>query len=49
MFQREKPKGVSDLIEIENPNRVRQKNRKITDIDVNAKVELSRRERSDNT
>ena len=40
-----KAKGVERLIEISNPNRVANKAKKATDIDVNAKVELSRRER----
>lgn len=40
-----KAKGVEGLIEISNPNRVASKAKKATDIDVNAKVELSRRER----
>lgn len=45
MFRKEKKKGVEDLIEIENPNRVVKKNIKAKDADVNATVELSRRER----
>ncbi len=45
MYDRNKSKGVSDLIEIENPNRIQQKSKKVKDLDVNAKVELSRRER----
>ena len=45
MFRKEKKKGVEDLIEIENPNRVVKKNIKAKDADVNAKVELTRRER----
>lgn len=45
MFRKEKKKGVEDLIEIENPNRVVKKNIKAKDADVNAQVELSRRER----
>lgn len=40
-----KAKGVEGLIEVSNPNRVTTKNRKATDIDVNAKVELTRKER----
>lgn len=40
-----KGKGVSHLIEIENPNRVQQKGKKVQNIDVDVKVELSRRER----
>lgn len=45
MFRKEKKKGVEDLIEIENPNRVVKKNIKAKDADVNAQVELTRRER----
>ena len=33
------------LLEIENPNRVAQKSKKVTDIDMDATVVLSRRER----
>ena len=40
-----KPKGVESLIEVENPNRVAGKLKKAKDIDVHAKVELTRRER----
>lgn len=40
-----KPKGVEGLIDVENPNRVAGKMKKVKDIDVHAKVELSRRER----
>ncbi len=40
-----KRKGVEGLIEIENPNRVSQKSKKVVEIDVNAPKELSRRER----
>ena len=40
-----KAKGVEALIEISNPNRVANKSKKASQIDVNAKVELSRRER----
>lgn len=36
---------MEGLIEIENPNRVSQKNKKVADVDVNAPKELSRRER----
>lgn len=36
---------MEGLIEIENPNRVSQKNKKVTEIDINAPKELSRRER----
>lgn len=52
MFQRDsfctqtkKRSGVEGLIEIENPNRVSQKNKKVAEIDINAPRELSRRER----
>ena len=45
MFQKDKRKGVEDLIEIENPNRVQKKSKKITEVDVNTKVVLSRREK----
>uniref|UniRef100_A0A3Q0SXE7 Pdgfa associated protein 1a n=1 Tax=Amphilophus citrinellus TaxID=61819 RepID=A0A3Q0SXE7_AMPCI len=36
--------GVEGLIEIENPNRVSQKNKKVAEVDVSAPRELSRRE-----
>ncbi|XP_016401633.1 pdgfa associated protein 1a isoform X2 [Sinocyclocheilus rhinocerous] len=42
-----KRKGVEGLIEIENPNRVSQKSKKVVEIDVNAPKELSRREREE--
>lgn len=42
-----KKSGVEGLIEIENPNRVSQKNKKVTELDVNAPKELSRREREE--
>ena len=45
MFKKEKTKGVEGLVEIENPNRVAQKSKKVTDIDMDATVVLSRRER----
>ena len=44
-LQRDKTKGVEGLIEIANPNRVVKKTKKAGDIDINARVELSRRER----
>ena len=44
-----KPKGVEGLIDVENPNRVAGKMKKVKDIDVHAKVELSRRERYSKT
>ena len=42
-----KPKGVSGLIEIENPNRVVQKTKKASEVDAedSSKAQLSRRER----
>ncbi|XP_051530742.1 pdgfa associated protein 1a [Myxocyprinus asiaticus] len=42
-----KRKGVEGLIEIENPNRVSQKSKKVSEIDVSAPKELSRREREE--
>uniref|UniRef100_A0A7N6A1D7 Casein kinase substrate phosphoprotein PP28 domain-containing protein n=1 Tax=Anabas testudineus TaxID=64144 RepID=A0A7N6A1D7_ANATE len=39
--------GVEGLIEIENPNRVSQKNKKVAEVDVSAPRELSRREREE--
>lgn len=39
--------GVEGLIEIENPNRVSQKSKKVTEVDVSAPKELSRREREE--
>ncbi|KAL0179627.1 hypothetical protein M9458_025069, partial [Cirrhinus mrigala] len=39
--------GIEGLIEIENPNRVSQKSKKVAEIDVNAPKELSRREREE--
>ncbi|XP_053196901.1 pdgfa associated protein 1a [Scomber japonicus] len=39
--------GVEGLIEIENPNRVSQKNKKVAEVDVTAPRELSRREREE--
>ncbi|KAM9426590.1 pdgfa associated protein 1a [Pholidichthys leucotaenia] len=39
--------GVEGLIEIENPNRVSQKSKKLTEIDISAPKELSRREREE--
>lgn len=40
-----KTKGVEGLIEVQNPNRMVKKLQKAKDVDVNAKVELTRRER----
>lgn len=42
-----KRSGVEGLIEIENPNRVSQKSKKVTELDLNAPRELSRREREE--
>uniref|UniRef100_A0A1A8FKV1 Pdgfa associated protein 1a n=1 Tax=Nothobranchius korthausae TaxID=1143690 RepID=A0A1A8FKV1_9TELE len=39
--------GVEGLIEIENPNRVSQKSKKVAEVDVSAPRELSRREREE--
>lgn len=43
--QSRKRSGVEGLIEIENPNRVSQKSKKVAELDLNAPKELSRRER----
>lgn len=45
LLKQPKRKGVEGLIEIENPNRVSQKSKKVVEVDVNAPKELSRRER----
>lgn len=47
--EKAKPKGVSGLIEIENPNRVVQKTKKASEIDAedSSKAQLSRREREE--
>lgn len=42
-----KRSGVEGLIEIENPNRVSQKSKKVTELDIEAPKELSRREREE--
>lgn len=42
-----KRSGVEGLIEIENPNRVSQKSKKVTEVDVTAPRELTRREREE--
>ncbi|CAL8381453.1 pdgfa associated protein 1a [Gadus morhua] len=42
-----KKSGVEGLIEIENPNRISQKNKKVTEIDIEAPKELTRREREE--
>ena len=41
----ERHKGVEGLIDVENPNRATKKNIKAKDVDVDAQVTLSRRER----
>ncbi|XP_015237936.1 PREDICTED: 28 kDa heat- and acid-stable phosphoprotein-like [Cyprinodon variegatus] len=46
-LESKKRSGVEGLIEIENPNRVSQKSKKVTEIDVTAPRELSRREREE--
>lgn len=43
--QYKKRSAVEGLIEIENPNRVSNKNKKATEVDLNATTVLSRRER----
>nr|XP_061807513.1 28 kDa heat- and acid-stable phosphoprotein-like [Nerophis lumbriciformis] len=43
----EKRSGVEGLIEISNPNRISQKSKKVTELDVDAPRELSRREREE--
>ncbi|CAL8302404.1 unnamed protein product [Lota lota] len=42
-----KKSGVEGLIEIENPNRISQKSKKVTEIDIEAPKELTRREREE--
>ncbi|KAG7275520.1 hypothetical protein CRUP_032563 [Coryphaenoides rupestris] len=42
-----KKSGVEGIIEIENPNRISQKNKKVADIDIEAPKELTRREREE--
>ncbi|KAJ8384142.1 hypothetical protein AAFF_G00208440 [Aldrovandia affinis] len=46
-YDQQKKKGVEGLIEIENPNRVSQKSKKVAELDVSAPKELSRREREE--
>ncbi|XP_071400140.1 pdgfa associated protein 1a [Centroberyx affinis] len=46
-YESKKKSGVEGLIEIENPNRVSQKSKKVAEIDVTAPRELSRREREE--
>jgi len=41
----QKRKGIEGLIEIENPNRVAQKTKKVTEIELEGPKQLSRRER----
>lgn len=45
--ENKKKSGVEGLIEIENPNRVSTKNKKVAELDLNAPKELSRREREE--
>ncbi|KAL6475080.1 hypothetical protein MHYP_G00161200 [Metynnis hypsauchen] len=45
--QNQKRSGVEGLIDIENPNRVSQKNKKIAEIETSVPKELSRREREE--
>ena len=40
-----KPKGVDGLIEVQNPNRVQKVAKKVTELNVNSQVNLSRKER----
>ncbi|XP_068610537.1 pdgfa associated protein 1a isoform X1 [Brachionichthys hirsutus] len=46
-YETKKRSGVEGLIEIENPNRVSQKNKKVAEIDDSIPRELSRREREE--
>ncbi|XP_056153248.1 pdgfa associated protein 1a [Lampris incognitus] len=46
-YESKKKSGVEGLIEIENPNRVSQKGKKVTDLDLEEPKELSRREREE--
>ena len=47
-FGREKKtKGVEGVIEVANPNRMQRKAKKAADLNVDAKVELSRKEREE--
>ncbi|KAI2666118.1 28 kDa heat- and acid-stable phosphoprotein [Labeo rohita] len=43
----QKKKGIEGLIEIENPNRVAQKTKKVTEIELEGPRQLSRREREE--
>ncbi|KAK7168038.1 hypothetical protein R3I94_002174 [Phoxinus phoxinus] len=43
----QKKKGIEGLIEIENPNRVAQKTKKVTEIELEGPKQLSRREREE--
>ncbi|XP_062387345.1 pdgfa associated protein 1b [Sardina pilchardus] len=43
----QKKRGLEGLIEIENPNRVAQKTKKVTDIELEGPRQLSRREREE--
>ncbi|KAG5853957.1 pdgfa associated protein 1a [Anguilla anguilla] len=46
-YDQPKKKGVEGLIEIENPNRVSHKSKKVAELDTSAPKELSRREREE--
>ncbi|NWZ80748.1 HAP28 protein, partial [Poecile atricapillus] len=46
-YQQQKRKGVEGLIDIENPNRVIQTTKKVTQLDLDGPKELSRREREE--
>merc|ERR1719175_245959 len=46
-MENKKKSGVEGLIEIENPNRVSTKSKKVAELDLNAPKELSRREREE--
>ncbi|KAF6158472.1 hypothetical protein GIB67_022069 [Kingdonia uniflora] len=43
----DKPKGTQGVIEIQNPNLIKQKNVKARDVDIEKTTELSRREREE--
>ncbi len=48
LFLQHRPKGVEHLIQVENPNRIGKKTKKVSELDnatVDVKPQLSRRER----
>ena len=45
IFIPQKAKGVSHLIEVSNPNHVVEKVKKVSELEVGAKAQLSRKER----